>query len=210
MPVPIRLIELWLTLVHGALCRQVAGGLLVRLPCQPQLLVGEGAESVRETLVLVDGSDRVQLEQEASRVLSQGYAACTVADDIKEISSTDSGPHLSLRRILSDLQGYLLEITDPIPEDAKLLAFFLRHGEYRSRHISVRRAIYHVVPHENGWKVKRQGEDEGDTYALKEEAIGAGADRARRHIASQLIIHAANGTFEEERTYGKDPSGSKG
>ena len=45
MRVPVRLVELWLTLVHGALCRQVAGGLLVQLPLRPQLLIGEGAES---------------------------------------------------------------------------------------------------------------------------------------------------------------------
>ena len=38
-----RLTELWLTLVHGALCRQVAGGLLAKTPANVDLMVARGA-----------------------------------------------------------------------------------------------------------------------------------------------------------------------
>jgi hypothetical protein len=209
LSVPVRLIELWLTLVHGALCRQVAGGLLVRLPAGVEVVRSPGGESVRELAVLFAGTDRTRLEHEANQLFSKDWLLALVADDLKEPAPAET-PHLSLRQALSELQSHLLDHVDQVPPQAELLAYFLKHAEYRSRHISVRRAIYHVVPHEGGWKVKRQGQEEGDTYAIKEEAVRAGADRARAHAAGQLIIHAADGTFQEERTYGKDPTESTG
>lgn len=209
-PVPVKLLKLWFSVVHGALCRQVAGGLLVQLPPHPKLLVCEGSEHIRELVVLFGGCDQIQLEQEARRVFSEDPLLCVVVNDISQKPPSDTGPHVSLRRVFSDLQGYLLDTSDPVPEEAQLIAFFLRHGKYRSRHIALRRTVYHVVPHEGGWRVQCQGEDDGDTYALKDEAINAGSARAQAHAAGQLIIHAADGTFEEERTYGGDPRESSG
>lgn len=206
MIVPVRLIELWLTLVHGALCRQVAGGLLVHLPANVQLLT---EEHTRAIAVRFEGTDQVKLEREASRLFGQDWLSLGVADDIKQTTLEDE-PALSLRRALSELQAQFLDGNIELPNDAELLQFFLKTGEYRSRHISVRRVTYHVVPHQEGWKVKRQGQDEGELYSTKEKAVKAGADRAKTSAAGQLIIHAANGTFEEERTYGHDPDDSEG
>ncbi len=64
---------------------------------------------------------------------------------------------------------------------------------------------YHIVPHPDGWQLNRQGQDDGETFPSKEPAIQAGMERARSHAAGQLIIHSADGTFEEGRTYGDDP-----
>ena len=211
MKVPIRLIEIWLTLCHGALCRQVAGGLIAQLPADVELLVAKGEEQARKLVVLFEGSNHEQLEAQAKSLFNDDdWLFAIVADDIKA-PGPSATPHLSLRRALSELQTYLLDSTQQnASKEMELLSFFLKHGEYRSRHISIRRTVYHVVPYDGGWKVKRQGQDEGETYSNKEEAIRAGADRARAHAAGQLIIHAADGTFQEERTYGSDPTKSQG
>ena len=64
---------------------------------------------------------------------------------------------------------------------------------------------YHVVPHPDGWQLNRQEHDDGETFPRKEDAVRAGSEQARNHAAGQLIIHKADGTFEEGRTYGDEP-----
>lgn len=74
------------------------------------------------------------------------------------------------------------------------------------------RAIYHVVPAgEQGWQVKASRNPVAlSTHRTKAEAIVAGRALAQSHELGQLIIHRANGTFEKEYTYGKDPRDIKG
>lgn len=72
------------------------------------------------------------------------------------------------------------------------------------------RATYHVVPTDDEWRLKRQGESRYTSFETKSEAIQAGVKEARSHEAGQLIIHKENGQFQEERTYGSDPAGSPG
>ena len=194
-----RLVELWLTLVHGALCRQVAGGLLAQLPVGAELPVPG-----HQVGFIFDGTARAQLEHEAQQLFGSVGHLVTVTNDLQRRSPAQS-PDFSLRRVLSELQSHLVDQGTALPADAELLAFCLRQAEYRSRHIPLRRVSYHVVPHANGWQLNRQGQDGGETYAGKEQAIQAGAARARTHAAGQLIIHNADGTFEEGRTYGDDP-----
>ena len=210
MKPPISLIESWLNLCHGALCRQAHGALFVHLPIGSELsLVAPGERSTRALVVVVHDGDRAEIEAEARRLFGEDWILAVVVDDLRTPSS-ETAPHFSLRRALSELQTYLLDAGSHVPAEAEQIAFLLKHGEYRSRHISVRRVAYHVVPHEGAWKVKRQGQDEGEIYSLKDKAIKAGADRARTHAAGQLIIHNADGTFEEERTYGNDPTYTSG
>ena len=72
------------------------------------------------------------------------------------------------------------------------------------------RVTYHVVPTDDEWRLKRQGEPRYTSFETKSEAIRAGVKEARSHDAGQLIIHKQNGQFQEERTYGDDPSRSIG
>ena len=69
-----------------------------------------------------------------------------------------------------------------------------------------KRVSYHVVPADGEWHLKRQGEDRFTSFETKTEAVRAGVKEARSHEAGQLIIHKRNGRFQEERTYGFDPS----
>lgn len=73
-----------------------------------------------------------------------------------------------------------------------------------------KRVSYHVVPTDDEWHLKRQGEKRYASFKTKTEAVRAGVKEARSHEAGQLIIHKKNGRFQEERTYGFDPPRSKG
>lgn len=178
-----RLVQLWLTLVHRALCRPVAGGLLAQLPAGAEL---PSDWPGRQLGLVFPDTEREQLEREVRHLFGESGAIVTVANDIK--SSPQEGS-VSLRRALSELQSHLVDTSEPLPADVELVAFLLRHGEYRSRHIPLRRVSYHVVPHQGTWKLKRQGETDGESFARKEDAVRAGMERARAHAAGQLIIY---------------------
>ena len=71
----------------------------------------------------------------------------------------------------------------------------------------MRKTLY-VSPSGTQWKVHWQGDSAGDIYQLKETAIR----EARKKVAalpagtvSQIRVQRADGTFQDEWTYGKDP-----
>lgn len=68
----------------------------------------------------------------------------------------------------------------------------------------MKRKRYEVVPGSGDWSVKHEGKVLS-THRLKTAAIDAGVKVARANQPSQLVIHRADGTIEDERTYGEDP-----
>jgi Uncharacterized protein conserved in bacteria (DUF2188) len=189
--VPPRLIELWLTLCHKALCRRVEGGLLAWLP--------EGSEHFPNSHVAVhletEAFDR--LTTAAKSIFGKDYAVHAISHNMA------SSEPFALRGILTELQEFLLESDERLPEDAQLLAFLLNDAGYRSSQVPVQRTNYHLVPEADHWILKLQGEQDGESFQRKEDGIKAGSERARSHPSAQLIIHLANGQFEECRTYGE-------
>lgn len=71
------------------------------------------------------------------------------------------------------------------------------------------RKRYDVVPNNGNWSVTHQGAVLS-THALKTDAVDAGVAVARANQPSQLVIHRADGTIEDERTYGDDPFPPRG
>ncbi|WP_396135209.1 MULTISPECIES: DUF2188 domain-containing protein [unclassified Aeromicrobium] len=61
-----------------------------------------------------------------------------------------------------------------------------------------------VVHRDGTWHLRSAGRSLS-SHDTKDEAIAEGVRVARNNEPSQLIIHLADGTFEEERTYGEDP-----
>jgi hypothetical protein len=56
---------------------------------------------------------------------------------------------------------------------------------------------FHIVTHENGWAVKREGKPEAESvHATQKEAIDAGRDLALKTDAD-LVVHRADGTFRK-------------
>ncbi len=68
----------------------------------------------------------------------------------------------------------------------------------------------HVIPHSNGWAVKRAGASrDTKVFQSQSEAIDFAKGVAKRH-QSELFIHSREGRIRERNTYGKDPNPPKG
>jgi uncharacterized protein YdaT len=69
---------------------------------------------------------------------------------------------------------------------------------------------HHVVPHDNGWAVRREGSERASSVTrTKEQAVEQARDIAQRE-RGEVIIHRENGTIQEERSYGNDPFPPRG
>ena len=66
------------------------------------------------------------------------------------------------------------------------------------------RKQYHVSPSGDNWKLTLAGVTLS-THSTKLPAIDAGVTVARANQPSPLLIYRADGTIEDERTYGNDP-----
>jgi hypothetical protein len=65
---------------------------------------------------------------------------------------------------------------------------------------------YHVVPHNDGWAVRREGAERvSSQHGTQTEAIQAGQSLARNH-GTELVIHRPDGTIRDSDSYGRDPS----
>jgi hypothetical protein len=67
------------------------------------------------------------------------------------------------------------------------------------------KSVLHVVPHDQGWAVKREGNERvNSTHPTQKEAIDSARDLAKE--LDDIVIHRADGTIRERVTY----SGSNG
>lgn len=74
-----------------------------------------------------------------------------------------------------------------------------------------KRTTYYVLPHEDGWQGKREGAERASVIGPnKQEVMEHTIALARNREPSSVIILHADGSFEEERTYGDDPFPPKG
>ncbi|MBV9488045.1 MAG: DUF2188 domain-containing protein [Frankiaceae bacterium] len=63
----------------------------------------------------------------------------------------------------------------------------------------------HVVPHDDGWAVRREDSARvSRTYDTQAEAEAAGRDAARQdHV--EFLLHGRDGRIRERDSYGNDP-----
>lgn len=71
------------------------------------------------------------------------------------------------------------------------------------------RTVFHVVPYNDGWQIKREGRQVFE-FPTKQEAIEKGEAEAHLAHPSQLLIHNQDGTIADERTYDADPFPPRG
>ena len=68
----------------------------------------------------------------------------------------------------------------------------------------------HVVPHDDGWAVKGEGNQRvSSIHSTQSQAIEAARQTAINN-KSEMLIHGRNGQIRERNTYGKDPYPPKG
>ena len=76
----------------------------------------------------------------------------------------------------------------------------------------MKRKVYHVVPDERGWCVRRGRARYMDTWHPRKVQATA---RARSlaivsGMLAQVVVHGRNGKIQFEWTYGKDPRRTRG
>lgn len=68
----------------------------------------------------------------------------------------------------------------------------------------------HVVPRENGWGVRGEGNSRDSSHhATQQEAIDAAREIARRQ-QSEMLIHGRDNKIRDRISYGNDPYPPKG
>lgn len=69
------------------------------------------------------------------------------------------------------------------------------------------KAVLHVVPHDQGWAVKREGNERpSSTHPTQKDAIESARDLAKEQ--DDIVIHRADGTIRERVTYTGSNGGS--
>jgi uncharacterized protein YdaT len=63
----------------------------------------------------------------------------------------------------------------------------------------------HVVPHEDGWAVKREGAERASSvHPTQKEALDAGRPIAQRE-KTELVTHGTDGKIRDSDSFGNDP-----
>ena len=69
----------------------------------------------------------------------------------------------------------------------------IRHG----------RNSYHILPEENGWKVKQIGSPSGELFATKDDAISHAKAFAKK-AQSDIFIHGKDGLIQSRDSFTSD------
>jgi hypothetical protein len=80
--------------------------------------------------------------------------------------------------------------------------------------------VYHVVPHDEGWAVKKVGAQQNSRVTrTKAQALDAARGFAQTQAPGRVVVHRLNGTIAEQHRYelddasqeeGGNPGGSSG
>lgn len=66
-------------------------------------------------------------------------------------------------------------------------------------------AVYHVAPHEEGWKVGIEGQTApASVHPTKEAALNAAREIAKKAEPSRVVVHRMDGTIQNQFGYGDD------
>ena len=71
------------------------------------------------------------------------------------------------------------------------------------------RESYHVVPHSEGWAVKKMGASRGRLFDTQTRAVRIAKSQAKRD-KTELFIHGRDGRIRERNSYGPDPFAPRG
>lgn len=67
----------------------------------------------------------------------------------------------------------------------------------------------HVVPHQDGWAVKREGNQRASsTHGTQKQAEAAGRSTAKTDQV-EFFLHGKNGQIRQRDSYGNDPNPPK-
>lgn len=67
------------------------------------------------------------------------------------------------------------------------------------------RKEYHVVPHENGWAVKKSNASKSSACTSTKADAENKAKELSRKSGSEMVVHGKNGKIQYSNSYGNDP-----
>lgn len=67
------------------------------------------------------------------------------------------------------------------------------------------RKEYHVVPHENGWAVKKNNASKSSACTSTKSDAVSKAKELSKNSGSEMVVHGKNGKIQYSNSYGKDP-----
>lgn len=68
----------------------------------------------------------------------------------------------------------------------------------------------HVVPHQDGWAVKGEGNQRATSVHNTQQQASDAARQIARNQQSELVIHRPDGRIRDKNSYGHDPFPPKG
>lgn len=68
----------------------------------------------------------------------------------------------------------------------------------------------HVVPHQDGWAVKGEGNQRATSVHDTQQQAFDAARQIARNQQSELLIHRPDGRIRDKNSYGHDPFPPKG
>lgn len=69
----------------------------------------------------------------------------------------------------------------------------------KSREVTGKRDVWHVLPTDDGWQVKREGATRATSrHPTKKEAKAAAKDIAGKHTGGKVVLHRQDGSFQDE------------
>ncbi|NCN65897.1 MAG: DUF2188 domain-containing protein [Thiomicrospira sp.] len=68
----------------------------------------------------------------------------------------------------------------------------------------------HVVPHQDGWAVKGEGNQRATSVHDTQQQASDAARQIARNQQSELVIHRPDGRIRDKNSYGHDPFPPKG
>jgi Uncharacterized protein conserved in bacteria (DUF2188) len=99
---------------------------------------------------------------------------------------------------------YSLQLNYVVASSEQLQAWLGRR-KLLSKETNMTKKDYHVVPHENGWAVKREGAERASSiHRTQGEAIEEGR-RLAQSGHTELVVHRPNGQIRDTDSYGHDP-----
>jgi poly(hydroxyalkanoate) granule-associated protein len=70
---------------------------------------------------------------------------------------------------------------------------------------AVERTVFHVSPHDEGWKLMLEGKkDPVSVHSTKDEAMTAAREAAKKAEPSQVVVHKMDGTIQSQFGYGEE------
>lgn len=190
--------EIWLAGLGAlSMVEQEGSKMFNTLVKKGQALENEGRKKLTEARQKVDSV----VEEAAAR-------RTKVVEEVDEkvISRMEESVERVLRRIgvpthaeVTDLASKVSKLSAQVATLASLL------GKDTGKPVSsngTKAAVFHVVPQQEGWAVKREGTPEPISHhETKNDAVKDGRDYAQTHTPSRLVVHKKDGTIQESMSY---------